>query len=241
MPFPQSVKEDVLVACKRCCTLCHTFCGTKIEVHHIKQEADGGENTFENAIALCFNCHADMKSYDFHHPKGNKYSENELRRHCEEWYKIAKTLVEPQTPAPNDIAVYNKLIELLPVGGSVFFISHNNFAGFSFSNDDIDELFNFDYYCQCSIAFCFFDSDLEALRKQLVEKIDSFTKIISINTFPVHGSQNRNTIPPEWEEEQPERFSNVVNTIHELGKSIFEIHSELVRNAVKKLGIIPPL
>ena len=241
MPFPQDVKENVLVACKRCCTLCHKFCGTKIEVHHIKQEADGGNNTFENAIALCFDCHADMRSYDSHHPKGNKYSEQELKRHCEEWYKIAKTLTIPQTPHPNDVAVYNKLLELLPVGNNVFLVSHNNFAGFSFPNESIEELFNFDSYCKSSVAFVFFDSELESLRQQLVEKIDKFTSCIALNTFPVSGSNNRNTVPPEWELEQPERFEHVVAEIHDLGRSIFNIHSELIKIAVKKLGVNPPL
>ena len=31
-----------------------------MELHHIKQVAYGGEDTFENCIPLCFDCHADM-------------------------------------------------------------------------------------------------------------------------------------------------------------------------------------
>jgi hypothetical protein len=240
MPFPPNVKEDVLVACKRCCSLCHRFCGIKIEVHHIKQEADGGTNTFDNAIALCFDCHADMKSYDFKHPKGNKYTEQELRRHRDEWYEIAKTMQEPRIPSPNDIAVYNKLLELLPVNGGVDFVAHNNFAGFSFSNEPIDELFNFDYYCRHNPAFEFLDTELEEKRKLLVQKIDVLTSIISTETFPTQSS-NRNTVPPEWEDTQPERFWKVVNAIHEIGREVFETYSQLIRLAVRKLNIPPPL
>ena len=64
MPFDSNVKEDVLVSCGRHCCICHKFCGTKIEVHHIREESEGGDNAAENAIPLCFDCHADMRSYD---------------------------------------------------------------------------------------------------------------------------------------------------------------------------------
>lgn len=88
MPFSPDVKEDALVACGRCCCICHKFCGTKIEVHHIREESEGGDNSLGNAIPVCFDCHADMRSYDFKHPKGNKYSESELIRHRDIWYEI---------------------------------------------------------------------------------------------------------------------------------------------------------
>ena len=44
MSFPESVEVAALAACERCCCICHKFCGTKIELHHIKQKADGGED-----------------------------------------------------------------------------------------------------------------------------------------------------------------------------------------------------
>lgn len=59
MSFPQKVKEDVFVASQRHCCLCHKFCGVKIEIHHIVLASEGGRDTFDNAIALCFDCHAD--------------------------------------------------------------------------------------------------------------------------------------------------------------------------------------
>lgn len=64
MGFPKSVEEQALVACGRCCCICHKFCGTKINLHHIKQKADGGEDTFENCIPLCLDCHEDMGKAD---------------------------------------------------------------------------------------------------------------------------------------------------------------------------------
>jgi HNH endonuclease len=87
MPFPIAVREAALFAAGRCCCVCHTFGGRNMEVHHIVQEAGGGPNTIENAIPLCFKCHAEAGHYNPHHPIGTKYSPAELRRHRDEWFK----------------------------------------------------------------------------------------------------------------------------------------------------------
>ena len=61
-----------------------------MEVHHIKAQADGGSDTFENAIPLCFDCHAIVRQYDPKHPKGIKFSEKELIQHRDNWYATVK-------------------------------------------------------------------------------------------------------------------------------------------------------
>lgn len=86
MPFSKKVKEDAFVSCNRRCCLCDTYCGTKIEAHHILPESKGGQNTLENCIPVCFNCHAEVHE-DANNPKGNKYSESELRRLREKAFK----------------------------------------------------------------------------------------------------------------------------------------------------------
>jgi len=61
-----------------------------MEVHHITPQKDGGEDTFENAIPLCFDCHAEVGAYNTCHPKGVKFSKTELKRHRDNWYKCVK-------------------------------------------------------------------------------------------------------------------------------------------------------
>lgn len=90
MPFNEKTKEDAMVACGRRCCICHEYCGNKMEVHHIVPQKDGGEDTFENAIPLCFNCHAEVASYNTNHPKGVKFSKSELTRHRDNWYNCIK-------------------------------------------------------------------------------------------------------------------------------------------------------
>ena len=88
MGFPLKVRESVLLKCKRHCCLCGQYVGTNIELHHIKQKAHGGEDTEDNCIPLCFNCHAKMPAPTHH--KGCKYNESELKQRRDEIYEHVK-------------------------------------------------------------------------------------------------------------------------------------------------------
>lgn len=88
MTFKQKEVDSLLVRCHRRCCICHKFCGFKMETHHIKPEGDGGSDEISNAIPLCFECHAEVAYYNPKHPKGRKYSENELSGHKEQWLNL---------------------------------------------------------------------------------------------------------------------------------------------------------
>jgi len=90
MSFPKNIAEKVLVDCKRSCAICHKFCGTRIELHHIRPTSEGGEDSYDNCLPLCFDCHADVGAYNLKHPKGRKYSESELKEHKNRWYSKVK-------------------------------------------------------------------------------------------------------------------------------------------------------
>ena len=57
-----------------------------MECHHIVQPKDGGDNSLDNCIPLCLNCHADVRAYNPDHPKGTSYSVPELKKHRDQWY-----------------------------------------------------------------------------------------------------------------------------------------------------------
>jgi hypothetical protein len=88
MAFSKEVVEKLLVACHRHCCICHKPSGSKMEIHHIVPKSEGGEDTEENGIPLCFDCHADVESYNPKHPKGRRYTSSELRKHKEQWFSI---------------------------------------------------------------------------------------------------------------------------------------------------------
>lgn len=96
MAFLPDIMDEALVACGRTCCICKKFCGVNIEGHHIVPKAKGGEDTFDNCIPLCFDCHANVGNYNIEHPKGRKYTPNELRQHRDNWYEHVRTMNSPQ-------------------------------------------------------------------------------------------------------------------------------------------------
>lgn len=92
--FPRDLVDDLLVACHRRCCICHRVCGVKIETDHIVPKSEGGTDDIANAIAVCFDCHAEIHSYNDKHPRGRKFRPEELRKHKEQWLELCKTKPE---------------------------------------------------------------------------------------------------------------------------------------------------
>ena len=85
MGFDPTDVKCLLVACHRRCCVCHRYCGVKMEIDHIVQKNDGGPDTYDNAIAVCFDCHAEIHHYNPAHPKGRRFRPDELKAHRDQW------------------------------------------------------------------------------------------------------------------------------------------------------------
>ena len=110
MGFNKATKQAVLVAAGRRCCLCARFKGVRLEVHHIELESTGGGNDVDNAIPLCFDCHADVGHYNPEHPRGNRYSPAELRRHRDRLYEQIESGRLPSAPATDEWAYCRYLV-----------------------------------------------------------------------------------------------------------------------------------
>lgn len=124
--------------------------------------------------------------------------------------------------------------ELLPQTGAIYFLRHNNFAGFSFDTDSIEDLYNFEHECKKS-DFEFLNPDLEKIKIELLKAVDHFTGQIAVQTFPTNNG--RQTVPPEWELEQSERFWEVVNDLHKTKFQICDRYDELIKFGRRVLKI----
>jgi hypothetical protein len=135
--LPRKDVDELLARCHRRCCLCHRFCGVKIETDHIVPAGEGGESTIENAIALCFECHAEIHSYNEMHPRGRKFHANELRRHKEQWLEICKTKPEVFVEANRDADVgpLQALIDELEFNAVVSQYSSSDDQGCLFLNE----------------------------------------------------------------------------------------------------------
>jgi hypothetical protein len=86
MAFDRAQVSHLLCDCRRRCCICYRFCGTKIETHHIEPESDA----IENAIPVCFDCHAEIGHYNKEHPRGRAYTAEELREHKRRWLELCE-------------------------------------------------------------------------------------------------------------------------------------------------------
>ena len=85
MGIDKANRERLFVACHRRCCVCHRYCGVRMEIHHIVQKADRGADTYDNVIAVCFDCHAEINHYNPRHPKGRRFTPDELKAHRKQW------------------------------------------------------------------------------------------------------------------------------------------------------------
>ena len=131
MGFKQTEVNTLLAHCHRRCCVCHRFCGIKIEIHHIQPLEDGGDDSIDNAIPLCFECHAEVQLYNDKHPRGRKFRPEELREHKELWLKICSespgALLMPQRPY--DVGPIQALIDELEFNNGLAQLTDDDIIG----------------------------------------------------------------------------------------------------------------
>ena len=92
-PFSDEAKKKVLLWSDRHCCLCEKSCGVDIVVAHLNEPED---NSLDNAIPLCYDCHGKIGRYNPDHPIGTKYKIEELKTRREQIYeKYTSHLVPP--------------------------------------------------------------------------------------------------------------------------------------------------
>ena len=238
MSFPPLVAEKALVYCGRHCSICHKFCGTKIELHHIDAN---GDDTYENCIPLCFDCHAEVKTYNPKHPKGRKYTDSELKAHRDRWYeKVEKSYGITANPdyIELDRKVFSEIREILPSDkGSIVFLRIHDY-GASFPSAIHDDLRNFMSRC-IRPEFEFIDMDLEGIRTKLANSINDFLEAIALHTYSLDSRPYKSRVPKEWSygsDEQQKEYHEAIAKLNQLKTNVYETYDEFVRLGRRKLA-----
>ncbi|MCG8763482.1 HNH endonuclease [Tenacibaculum finnmarkense] len=239
MGFRGKVVEDSLIASGRHCTLCHKFCGTKIELHHIKQKKDGGKDSFDNCLPLCFDCHADVMQYNPDHPKGKKYTITELKRHRNNWYK--KVNKSQGNILPNgsylelDKTTFERLKNLLKSKELILFIKNHGFIMGPFPYEICEYIYYFLQECELP-EFEFIDSDLEGLKVKLENNFIELSGLITKHTFDASTENtNRQSIPSEWKHIDPERLEKAIADFENITPEIVKDFDDLIKLGRRKL------
>ena len=229
MAFSKDVQVEALVACGRCCCLCHKFCGPKIELHHITQKADGGADSFDNCIPLCFECHADMGKRDSHHPKGKGYSPEELRKHRDKWYQRKQASVSTNI-TDSDKQLFSDICE-------VFQPLKYTLAEYDLANGVKEDRFNSltQLLHEEGNPFKeFLDGDLESGRKRLVVSAIRFK-----DYFNYHMFTHMNRLVPhiylmsiyeiDYEAKLEKLFQEEANILNSLALELWNEYQDFVR------------
>ena len=253
MGFSNNISEKALVACGRCCVICHKFCGSKIELHHIKQVTNGGDDTYDNCIPLCFDCHAEVRAYNPKHPKGRKYTESELKSHRDKWYSKIKDVpcykTNDSTNYESDKKLFQDICDMFSnnikywlseasLKGAHPFDVFTPFDRFQYNSDD---------------PFCeFLDVEMEKLRGELLNVINKFMWYKAINTFvqPIGGREDDFCVTRQWlvnhenweprgmsYEEYSTLYEKQAQELDDLATAVWDNYCEFVRQGRRILSM----
>lgn len=236
MSFPPAVAEAALVKCGRCCCICHRFCGTKIELHHIKQKVYGGEDTLENCIPLCFDCHADMGKADPMHPKGRHYTETELIMQRDSWFERVKNGYSNISTCEDDKLLFNEIRELFSQE-ILNILKYNDFAGlipYSLSLK-LNEI----YRLSDNPEKEFINVELEKLRADLFKIVFDFKNYLAANTFRRTVCENSYLVSRVWlfkedeirhaDEKKYAEFASEVQKMNRYAEDLYSNYRDFVR------------
>jgi hypothetical protein len=236
--FPPDVKEKAMVACGRRCCLCRKYCGVGMECHHITPEAVGGSGSYDNCIPLCFDCHAEVGHYTNSHPKGIKFSPNELQGHRDRWYKMIQTGLADSAPRDHvgmDRKMFVRIARIL--GGSkamLHFKTHEYGGPYRVEREEgVREFWHFFDLPECQ----FFDLCMEAALSDLKAAVNHYHNVRVNRVW--NESHGIAAVPQEWRYQNPERFDEARQVMNQASQKVWEAYCRLVSEGRRTLQIDP--
>ena len=124
--------------------------------------------------------------------------------------------------------------EILPQNGSIAFLRENDFAEGGFDINSLNDFFEIKRE-SINSDFEFLNPELEEVKGQLIIYISRLISFTEVNTFTTHNGMQ--SIPPEWELDQNNRFWKAVNDINQTSSDICNKYDELIRKGRRLLKI----
>ena len=236
-PTPNVVELQVLDASRRRCALCFHFNGDLAEkLGQIAHLDDDPSNSDEDNLAfLCLEHHS---LYDSRTKQHKNYTLAEAKKARDDLYEaikadrhIAATAIQTRGREA-DRQVLAEIMTLLS-GDTIHFL-RNADLGFSFPWSRTEPLGEIARRGR-GAEHEFIDPELEALRQIVVMNANEFGAMLATNTWPVDGNVGWNSVPKEWEFEQPERHERVVRELNASANRFCGAYDSLVRTARRKL------
>ena len=209
-----------------------------MECNHITPEAKGGPNTFYNCIPLCFDCHAEVGHYSNEHPKGIKFTPEELRQHRDRWYKFIETGIVLTTSdyADLDRKLFFRLLDIL--GGSprmLHFKDHD--YGSSYSRNIEESVLKFLYEAELPETE-FLTLPMEAAFSDFKSAIRNYRKAGGGRIW--WETDGWAGIPREWlkgDEQSKKRFWDAVEIMNSTASNVWSAYARFIGEARRLLNV----
>ncbi|SHN88594.1 HNH endonuclease [Desulfitobacterium chlororespirans] len=109
MTISDEIASEVLSKSARHCCVCRNFLPLKIQVHHIREQSDGGTNDFDNLMPICIQCHSDIHTIPH---MTRKFTEKELKKCRDNVYDMVACGKLPATKpmTRNELEVVSSLL-----------------------------------------------------------------------------------------------------------------------------------
>jgi hypothetical protein len=201
----------------------------------------GGDDTFKNCIPLCFDCHAEVGHYTDSHPKGIKFTPEELRQHRDRWYAKVQTGLAQGVPADYRQLDTNLLLRLLKVlGGSeqmTHFRDHDYGAIYPAAVDQrLREFLRATGLPENE----FFDVEMDGAIADLKAAVEAYNES-SLSIVCRHEQMVDHVgIPREWRAGDPvavERFRNAVKLLNENAAAVWNAYCQFIKTGKQRLNV----
>jgi hypothetical protein len=210
-----------------------------MECHHIIPQAKGGEDSFENCIPLCFDCHAEVGHYSDDHPKGTKFTPDELRGHRDAWNAAQAAGHSPAAPGDYlelDKKLYRKLYDLLGGSGDMLHFRDHDY-GNRYSRRHEKKLYEFLYQADLPETE-FFDAQMASAFADLYSAIAAYKKQGGNRVW--FEPNDEAGIPQEWlhgGNPQEKRFWEAVEVMNKAATVVWEAFCQFVKTARASLKV----
>lgn len=235
------VETAVLAKSARRCVLCFHLDGDLTEKVGQIAHLDGNraKNAEANLAWMCLPHHSLFDSTTSQHKNYTiaevKDARTKLYTLVAEGKHLTPAAAQPYLQAESDKRILRDVLEVVPSNGAIRFLRTNNFAGWSFEMKLISDIERF-FHDRNGPDHEFLDPELEAARKRFRLAGKAFLVAIATYTFPT-SNPGRQSVPEDWESEQPGRFDEAVREIHTAADELCEAYDYLVKLARKKLAI----
>ena len=106
MSFTEKIKNEVMQKAGYCCCVCQRS-SVSVQVHHIIPEAEGGDDSIENAVPLCPSCHSDYG--------GNPEKRTRIRQMRDWRYETVAKMYSSNIASPEQLSGIHKYLRFIDV------------------------------------------------------------------------------------------------------------------------------